>query len=411
MAYFNFIDVASSTCDADSSSGFCEAKNKLENFYDEFKSQTIADSINLDFSEIYNLLIVLAITAVTVVIFLWGYIFLDKNRKEAPLIAKVNNLEKSLLVANKENQLLNEKIQELDATIPDEIISNEYVENLKMELFDTETKCLSLLEEKQSLEKELENSTEVGLELNRMLTDILSSQNGSETLLANIEQLQRQLVEQQSTINTITANLNVKDTENHELQLELEICNKKVLDLQLELDKMVENLLKIEDEKEHSQSRLKADIFSLQDKLNTTSLTFTTENMRLKDEINTLTGKYRNLERNLEVKSNEYNILKDSIDVIKNSKNKAETVRNLMDVTEIKAKYEQLQEENGKLTLELQQAEESRYNMQGDLQRLTEELNEMRTKYENADKHKLEAQTKLEVLQNYFTDREAQLQR
>lgn len=394
-----------------SSSGYCEAKNKLENFYDEFQTQTIADSINLDFSDIYNLMIVLAITAVSVVIFLWGYIFLDKSRREAPLIAKVNHLEKNLLVAKKENQLLNEKIQELDESVLQETVSNEYVENLKSELLDMKKKCDILEEEKQSLEKELENSTEVGMELNRMLTDILSSQNGSETLIANIEQLQRQLVEQQSTINTMNANLNVKDTENHELQLELEICNKKVFDLQLELDKMVENLLKIEEEKEQSQNKLKAEIFSLQDKLSSTSVTFTTDNLRLNDEIKILTEKHRNLERKLDVKCNEYNILKDSMDAIRNSKNKAETMKNLMEVTEIKARFEQLQDENNKLNTQLKKEEEYKYNMNQHVQRMAEEINLLKTKYEDADKHKLEAQTKLEVLQNYFREREAQLQK
>lgn len=409
---FTFADF--NTCDTETStleSGYCEAKNKIENLYEPFNTQTVADSIiNLDFSEIYNLLIVLAITATTIVIFLWGYIFLDKSRREAPLIAKVNTLEKTLLVCKKENQLLNEKIQELD-NVEEERVANEYVESLKIELQELENKCLALEEEKQSLEKELENSTEVGLELNRMLTDILSSQNASETFIENIEQLQRQLIEQQSTVNALNANLSVKGTENHEMQLELDICNKKVIDLQLELDKMVENLLKIEEEKEYCQNKLRDEIIALQDKLHKTSTTLTTDNVKLKEEINNLTEKYHTLERNFEVKCHEYDILKNSLDLIKNSKNKPEVIKNLMQVTEIKAKFEQLQEENTKLSSRIQKDEEIKYNLQGQLGTLIEELNILKMKYEEADKSKLEAQTKLEVLQNYFTEREAQLQK
>lgn len=389
----------------DSTSSGCQVE-KHENFYGDFKSAAVADSIYLNFSEMYNLLGVLGITGATIIVFLWGYIYLDKRRREAPLIAKINSLEKDLFVTKKENQLL--KASEEDQV---DSVSSELVEELNVELEQVKDKYLMLEAEKQSLEKELENSTEVGLELNRMLTDILSSQNGSDTLIANVEQLQRQLVEQQGTINAINGTLNIKDTENHELKLELEICNKKVTQLQTELDKMVENLLKIEDEKENTQSSLENDITKLQEKLHKTASTMASDNQKLTEEINQFRVKYRETHRNLELKSNEYNLLKNNLTELKGAKNNKEMIKSILDVSAFKAEHEQLQRENKILTDQLKQEQEDKFNIQKQLENTNLEATGLKRKYEEADKHRLEAETKLEVLRNYFSEKEAQLQK
>lgn len=70
-----------------------------------------------------------------------------------------------------------------------------------------------LEEQVTSLEKELEAATEAGLELNRMLSEFLSAQHGSDTVMKSVEQVQKQLDSQQSTIATMTASLNAKNTE------------------------------------------------------------------------------------------------------------------------------------------------------------------------------------------------------
>lgn len=53
-------------------------------------------------------------------------------------------------------------------------------------------------------------ATEAGLELNRMLSEFLSAQHGSDTVMKSVEQLQKQLDSQQNTITTMTASLNDK---------------------------------------------------------------------------------------------------------------------------------------------------------------------------------------------------------
>lgn len=97
---------------------------------------------------------------------------------------------------------------------------------------------LALEEQIVALEKELDTSTEVGIELNKIISEMLNSTDGSEILKENVEQMQKKILEQQDTINTLNEILNFKETENHELKLEIEISNKKVADLQEEVNKV-----------------------------------------------------------------------------------------------------------------------------------------------------------------------------
>jgi len=60
---------------------------------------------------------------------------------------------------------------------------------------------------------ELEAATEAGLELNKMLSEFLSTQRGSENLVQSVELLQSQLNKQQTTISTMNQSLNIKTEE------------------------------------------------------------------------------------------------------------------------------------------------------------------------------------------------------
>lgn len=344
---------------------------------------------------------VLIITAVTVVVFLWGYMLIDKSRKEAPLISKINNLEKVYLVMQKENEILSEKLENIESSSQElsESFTNDSIDELKQELADIMEIVNSKEDQIQNLEKELSNSTEVGLELNRMFSEFLSSESGS-TIVANVEQLQRQLIEQQDVINTCNDSLAMKDTENHELRLELEINNTKVVDLQSELNKMALNLLKIEEDKEQIQSIYSTEGTELKNKLN-----------KALAELKDLKLQYDNVERELEIKTNEYVLLRDSISTTGKGAGNNETVSNLVDVSSMKAELLQLRKEKQILTEKLQLEVDAKNNFEEQAELANQGVQNLKTKYDNADREKLEAQTKLEVLSNYFKEREAQLQK
>jgi predicted nucleic acid-binding Zn-ribbon protein len=67
-----------------------------------------------------------------------------------------------------------------------------------------------LEEQVASLEKELEVATEAGLELDKMLSEFLSAQKGSEDLSKSVELLQQQLNKQQAKISSMQQALNAK---------------------------------------------------------------------------------------------------------------------------------------------------------------------------------------------------------
>lgn len=365
------------------------------------------------YSDFLNLLTLLGVTGFSVAIFLLGFITIDKNRKEGSLIAKINTLEKALLVASKENALLADRLIEIqnETSAETDRISSEEYENLNKTHEETLSAKSALEDQIQSLEKELENSTEVGLELNRMLSDILSSQNGSEILIANVEQLQRQLIEQQGTINTINDTLNLKDTENHELQLELDIKNKKVTHLQAELDKMAMNLFKAEEDKELTQAKLEGEIIGLKDEFERGKNSFNSAKNKFHDEINSLKTRFSEVQRNLDVKTNEYDILKDNFNQIKMIKNNTEALESLINASSMKAELQQLQRDNQLLNDLLKQEQQTKFTLEKQIEIALQEAQSYRAKYDEADKGKLEARTKLDVLSNYFKEKEAHLQK
>lgn len=103
--------------------------------------------------------------------------------------------------------------------------SEELMAKLKSELQHAYSAKSMLEIQVQDLEKELENSTEVGIELNRMLSEFLNSQGDSDTMLAG---LRKQVLEQQASATLYKQSLSAQETEIHELRLELDIGNSKV---------------------------------------------------------------------------------------------------------------------------------------------------------------------------------------
>lgn len=148
-----------------------------------------------------DLIISLGLTALTTLVFILGYYCINKARKEGPLIGRVNELERHLMASSKENEMLKGEIvntkQKLTSIEDNSFGSNDMVIALKRELEEGEQIKAELAEKIGSLEKELEAAAEDGLELNKMVSELLSNQNGSESIISSVEDLQQQLNEQQ----------------------------------------------------------------------------------------------------------------------------------------------------------------------------------------------------------------------
>lgn len=113
----------------------------------------------------------------------------------------MNELERHLMASTKENEILKGDVmatrQKLMSIEDNSFGSNDMVIALKRDLESNEQQQSDMLEKIASLEKELEAAAEDGLELNRMVSELLNNQSGSESIISSVEDLQRQLNEQQ----------------------------------------------------------------------------------------------------------------------------------------------------------------------------------------------------------------------
>ncbi|XP_066156022.1 transport and Golgi organization protein 1-like [Euwallacea fornicatus] len=357
-----------------------------------------------------DLFLYLTTTSFSVLVLIFVWILVDKCRREGPLIARINKLEQQLLATLKENDALHEKTTlfvEEKTQLVVETVPNEVVNELNDKLSKIVEEKLALEDQILALEKELDNSTEVGIELNKIISEMLNSGDGSEILKDNIEQMQKRLLEQQDTINSLNDTLNIRETESYEIKLELDIARKKVGDLQREVDMMVEKILKIEEEKDRQHGSLENEIAMYKNKCKEAL----TQEHVLRNNIISLNQKVADLQRLSDTKIKEYDSLKETLNTVKSVKNDKNALKSFLDVSEVKAQLEQMKSENLKYSQQISKEREANASYTTQFQNLTQEIEELRLKYEKADKDKVESTTKLEVLNNYFKEKEAQMRK
>lgn len=166
--------------------------------YDELFKLLAAQLVDMT-----DMIIWLIITAVTLLVFTLGYRCIGKNSKEGALLSKLNVLERKLMTSWKECDLMKTELLDtrgkLTSIEDNSFGSNEMVIALKQQLDNSEQSRLEMMDQIASLEKELENAAEAGLELNKMVSELLSNQSGSDSIISSVEELQKQLNEQQGT--------------------------------------------------------------------------------------------------------------------------------------------------------------------------------------------------------------------
>lgn len=361
--YFLFrTDPIEDSCFQSENPSECLEKTKFDSTIEE---QTTKTNENINMEEVdwsifdigesgVNILLYLSLTAVTLLLFSLGHYYIEKKRIDNRLVSNINELEKKLLVVSKESQLLQEELsvtkEKLSSVQDSSSGSNEIVLTLKEELDEARITRTELEDQIATLEKELENATEAGLELNKMLADFLASQSGNENIMENVEHLQKQLFEQQSTINTINGTLNIRNLENEKLQNEIIKANEKIEQLQSELDKMVVNLLSVQEAKSKNEAEFEEQVNLQKEEFESKIKILTSQLEEIKQDNVTLKQKCDELKRALDLKNNEYQVLKDSMKEVCTNK---DSLAALLDVSKVKAEVQQLREEKHVLTKKL----------------------------------------------------------
>ncbi|XP_021703944.1 transport and Golgi organization protein 1 isoform X1 [Aedes aegypti] len=397
--------------------GYCDQQSCLDDSVSSTETESHGEE-EMDYAKMFilelfklsDLILLLAITSFTLIVFSLGHYLINKNRKEKPLIYKLNMVERDLMASHKENAMLKSDLTEtkhkLISIENNSFGSNDMVIALRQELEDSEQTKLEMQEQIASLEKELENAAEAGLELNKMVAELLN-QSGSDSIALTVDELQKQLNEQQQTILSMNTTLADKSRENSELQITLANQTAKfqqdMEDLQQSLNdiKLEKNNLEIELNNFKSGQGSQLDILR-----NETSA----EIAKLNKEVKAYQLKWEEAKKSLSAAEAKVEALEDCIKNIKKG-NSGGSIDGLIDSAELKAQLSVLSKEKASLQDRLQGEIVARQLLEDHVKIINEDISSLKKEYGQAEKDKLEAETRLEVLSSYFKDKETQLQK
>lgn len=319
-------------------------------------------------------------------------------------------MERHLMASVKENDILKGDLmgtrQKLMNIEDNSFGSNDMVIALRKDLELSEQMKNKLSEKITSLEKELEAAAEDGLELNRMVSELLSNQSGSESIISSVEDLQRQLNEQQETIASMNETLAAKSRENSELQVQLSEINGKfhgdfqTFKHQIDANALERSNLQIELENLKRESDVQVN--QLIEERNG-------EVTRLNSELTSYAKNYEDTKKSLNIAESKVQALEETLQTVKKSP-QGVAFKDLFDVAELKADLLAVSKEKSTLQEQLQTEVDSRKLLEDRVKSVIEEMSNLKKEFGVAEKEKLEAQTRLEVLSTYFREKETQLQ-
>jgi transport and golgi organization protein 1 len=129
---------------------------------------------------------------------------------------------------------------------------------------------------------------------------------------------------------------------------------------------------------------------------------------RLNKELTSYAGKFDENRKLLNAAESKVQALEECIDAIK--KSKGGDFKNILDVADLKADLLAVTKEKSTLNEQLQNDRDSRKLLEDRVKSISEEMSTLKKEFGVAEKEKLEAQTRLDVLQTYFKDTETRLQ-
>ncbi|XP_018359614.1 PREDICTED: transport and Golgi organization protein 1 [Trachymyrmex cornetzi] len=357
------------------------------------EEDNLMDKTRLDHNY-WKTLMYLCVTAFATLAFTLGYYYIENIRRDGQLIARINDLEKELLVSTKECEVLGENLKstkdKLHCIEDESFGSNEMVVSLKADLEMSQNAKMELEEQVTSLEKELENITEAGLEMERMLREMLSSNNEVNPLAQSVENLQTRLDTQQAANESLTNALNLKAQEIETLSAELTSAKKKCEELEVKY-------LQIQDELA-TQKNLKNNI----------EQTLTDKVHNLEEQVEQLSTEKSSLYKELKDKEIE---VKELLEIISQVESNNFDLEKLYDVSRIKIETVQLREERDELKMRLNDVDGAHQLLEEHMKLVKEEIVALSDQCKMAEKERKDAETRLEVLSKFFQDKETERQK
>ncbi|XP_077989791.1 uncharacterized protein LOC144444249 [Glandiceps talaboti] len=172
--------------------------------------------------------------------------------------------------------------------------------------------------------------------------------------------------------------------------------------LQLDVDNCQEQIRMLEESKEHLLQEAEGWNERVQE---------------ITEQLNVTTSEKKQAEETVEFKSNEIEVLKDCLLQLKpfanaeDTENTEEKIKELLDVAKVNAKLAVSEEDRNNLEQKLQTEIACRIQLEDTVAQLNKQVEELQVGHSETEKQFTEAQTKLQVLSEYFKEKENKMQR
>lgn len=257
--------------------------------------------------------------------------------------------------------------------------------------------------------QELESATEAGLELNNMISELLNSKNGNDSIITSVEELQRQLNEQETATMSINNLLAEKSRENSELHIQL---NEKCSQYEIEIEELLKNIDVLRNEKEEAEQQLNDKLQDIENDLRHSLDKTTSELDKLKKEYADLKAHSDSIQSKLQISDARAQALDESINKLRRADGKELIDFNaVMEITDLKTQVLALRKDRETLKDKLDGEMDARHLLEDHVKIVNGEVAVLRQGFNQSEKDKIEAQTRLEVLSGYFKEKETQLQK
>ncbi|GBN25047.1 hypothetical protein AVEN_206248-1, partial [Araneus ventricosus] len=341
-----------------------------------------------------------ALSAVPCLLLIIALVYVRERSKEEKLIALLASAEKNVYTLSAEKSVLEEKLEktesELESCKTTLASERKFYDDLKAEVVNLNQELEKSNLELESRVEEIEAFKEQEKEFAKLIAD---HEKAHLELVEEKNQLNNQLSCQDETICQLNDQLQEKDKEIKELQEEKlqyskanEVYEEKLTQLQQNCNQLLKE----------------AEIWNLRvNELNTKLSEETQEKQQLEESLKTkdseiesltfLMESFKSFEELEDTDSDEYKSKKDKLQGLLKSANISISL--------------QRQEDENKLVMQKLAEEKSKIlDMEVELLEAKSEIDKLKLSYNQALQDKTEAQTKLEVLTNYFKDKEIQLQ-
>nr|XP_045582084.1 transport and Golgi organization protein 1-like isoform X1 [Procambarus clarkii] len=374
-------------------------------------------------------IVFLFIVVFTIITIYFVHLIMVKASREAPMLRALNHVEHQNRLMAEENTSLHEQLCKARAEL--EAVSSSVMGSVddiiepdsRLELIKSEYDKEKAQQEERilQLEHELEEATSNGLEMHKMLSEMLSAQRDTSAFQASVDELQAMLDGQQEKVETLTSNLALKTRLNEELQNELSLSLERTNKLDYQVQQLTQSLQELTTTKEETNNRFERETMLVKElteanySLSQQANEYDSKISSLSSELEELKDTISQLRESVETKESELQVSKECFKQLRLTSDDdlaapdEEKLSALFDVVRVKAELQRVNRERNELGEQLQEAKTAQTNLEETVLSLRSEVAELRAHHDLAIQEKQEALSKLAVLSQYFGEKEAHL--